>query len=91
MQLLGWLTTLAFAFCYWPQLYKTWKRKTVGDISVWPWFIQSVGYATGIAYGALLHQWPLLVGYIHGLLCSLLFLVLYYKYKHNIPFTWEVK
>lgn len=80
MELLGWITTAAFAICYWPQLYKTWRRKRVGDISVWPWIIQSIGYATGVPYGIFLHQIPLVFGYTHGLFCSLLFLWMYRRY-----------
>lgn len=83
MEILGWTTTAAFALCYWPQLYKTWRRKLVGDISIWPWVIQSIGYAVGIPYGFLLHQVPLLVGYSHGLACSLAFLAMYFKYREN--------
>lgn len=84
MEILGWITTLAFALCYWPQLYKTWRRKLVGDISIWPWIIQSFGYAIGIPYGIMLHQGPLIAGYVHGLICSLLFLGMYGRYYKNV-------
>jgi len=84
MEILGWLATLAFAGCYWPQLVKTWRRRLVGDISVWPWIIQAFGYAVGLPYGIYLNQVPLMVGYAHGLICSLLFLGMYWRYKDNV-------
>lgn len=85
MEILGWIATLAFAGCYWPQLYKTWKRKLVGDISVWPWIIQAFGYLVGLPYGLYLNKMPLIVGYAHGLFCSLLFLGMYWRFKDNVP------
>jgi len=84
MELLGWLTTIAFSICYWPQLYRSWKRKSVGDVSVYAWILQAVGYAMGIRYGLYLGKGPLIFGYIHGLFCSLLFLFLYWRYKSNV-------
>jgi len=84
MEFLGWFTTLAFAICYWPQLYKTWRKKQVRDISVWPWIIQTIGYGTGLIYGSLLKQTPLIAGYAHGLICSVLFLYLYRRYYKNV-------
>jgi len=83
MEWLGWLTTAAFSVCYWPQLYRSWKRKSVGDVSVWAWIIQSIGYAMGISYGLWLNQGPLIFGYCHGLFCSLLFLAMYWRYRKN--------
>ncbi len=85
MELLGWLATLAFAGCYWPQMVKTWRRKLVGDISAWPWIIQAFGYAVGLPYGIYLNQMPLIIGYAHGLVCSLLFLAMYWRFRKNVP------
>lgn len=84
MQLLGWLTTLAFSVCYWPQLYRSFKRKSVGDVSVITWILQAVGYALGISYGLWLGQMPLIFGYIHGLICSLIWLGMYWRYRKNV-------
>ena len=78
---LGWLATVCFASCYVPQLIRTLKRKEVGDISVWSWVIQIFGYVIGLVYGAQLHQAPLLVGYGWGLLCTFVFLFMYWRYR----------
>lgn len=84
MQLLGWLTTIAFSICYWPQLYKSWKRKSVGDVSMWAWVIQAIGYGLGIRYGLWLNQGPLIFGYIHGFICSVTFLGMYWRYSKRV-------
>jgi uncharacterized protein with PQ loop repeat len=83
MELLGWLTTIAFGLCYWPQIWHSYKVKTVGDISCVAWFIQLAGYSMGLFYGIWLKQMPLIVGYVHGFLCTLIFLFLYWKYRGN--------
>ena len=83
MEILGWIATAAFAMCFWPQLYKSWKTKSVGDISVWSWVIQTIGYGTGLSYGIWLKQGPLIFGYIHGFLCSVVFIILYLKFRKN--------
>ena len=81
MELLGWLCTFCFGSCYWPQLIKSYKTKSVGDISVFAWLIQLVGYILGMFYGIGLKEWPLIIGYFHGLLCTVIFLVMYIKYR----------
>lgn len=81
MEIVGWIVTILFGVCYWPQIYHSYKRKSVGDISLVAWIIQTIAYALGINYGLWLHQGPLIFGYIHGLFCSILFLSLYYKYR----------
>lgn len=81
MEIVGWIVTVLFGVCYWPQIYRSYKLKSVGDISVLAWSIQTVAYAIGISYGIWLKQAPLIFGYVHGLLCSALFLVLYFKYR----------
>lgn len=83
MEIFGWLATLGFALCYWPQIYRTWKLKTVGDISFSGWFIQFLAYLCGLEYGFKLKQLPLIVGYLHGLLCTVILLILYKKYRGN--------
>jgi uncharacterized protein with PQ loop repeat len=83
MELLGWLCTTAFGVCYWPQLWHSYKTKSVGDISPLAWVIQLSGYTMGLFYGIGLHEWPLIVGYVHGFLCTGVFLVMYFKYRGN--------
>jgi uncharacterized protein with PQ loop repeat len=83
MEFMGWLATIAFGICYWPQIYHSYKLKTVGDISPWSWTIQLVGYVLGFFYGAWLKQMPLIIGYAHGLFCTILLLCMYRKYRGN--------
>jgi uncharacterized protein with PQ loop repeat len=81
MEWLGWFCTMAFGVCYWPQLWHSYKTKSVGDISPLAWAIQLSGYTMGLFYGIGLHEWPLIIGYIHGFLATSIFLVMYFKYR----------
>jgi MtN3 and saliva related transmembrane protein len=81
--LLGWVATTCFTACYLPQIFKTFKRKEVGDVSLWQWLIQLLGYSIGFVYGIALNQMPLIIGYACGWFCTVWFLFLYYKYRNN--------
>jgi len=83
MEIFGWLATIAFGICYWPQIYHSYKTKSVGDISIASWLLQLGGYFLGIFYGVWLKQNALIFGYLHGFLCSVIFLSLYWKYRGN--------
>lgn len=80
MQIIAWIVTILFGVTYWPQLWHSYRTKSVGDISPYAWFIQSLAYALAISYGVSLMQWPMIIGYVHGLLCSVVFLLMYWKY-----------
>lgn len=83
MEMLGWAATILFGLCYWPQLYRSYKRKSVGDISFWSWFLQLIAYLFGIGYGFKLKQLPLEIGYLHGLFCTVLLLIMYFEYRED--------
>lgn len=83
MEKVGWLVTILFGVCYWPQIWHSYQRKSVGDISLLAWVLQALGYSIGISYGLWLKEAPLIFGYIHGLLCSVLFLIMYWNYRGN--------
>jgi MtN3 and saliva related transmembrane protein len=80
VEILGWLCTLCFGLCYYPQLWRSYKTKSVGDISSAAWLIQLTGYILGLFYGIHLHEWPLISGYLHGFVCTVMFLIMYRRY-----------
>ena len=54
--LAGTLTTLSFI----PQVVKTWKTKSAGDLSLGTLIIFSAGVTLWLTYGLLLHSWPMI-------------------------------
>ena len=69
--------------CIVPQPIKTAIKKDVSGISSTMWWLQIGGYIFGLLYGLQISQWPLIIGSVFGFVVSLLFLVLYYKYRES--------
>ena len=73
----GTLTTCAF----WPQLQKTWRSKSAGDVSLGMLAIFSTGVGLWLLYGLALHSWPIILTNSITLLLTgaILVLKLYYR------------
>lgn len=63
--LAGILTTIAFI----PQVAKTWKTRSAGDISLLMFLLFSGGVLLWLIYGALLHAVPIIIA--NGITLSL--------------------
>jgi MtN3 and saliva related transmembrane protein len=73
----GTLTTAAFL----PQLFKTWKSKSAGDISsIWLIAFTS-GIALWLTYGLLINSLPVILSNGITLVLTLIILVFKLKYK----------
>lgn len=55
--LAGFLTTIAFI----PQVAKTWKTRSAGDISLLMFLLFSCGVLLWLIYGVLLHAIPIII------------------------------
>ena len=73
------LTTIAFL----PQLYKTWKTKSAGDVSLVMLILFITGLIFWIIYGIKIHSIPILVANIITFIfnCSILILKITYREK----------
>ena len=72
----GALTTVSF----WPQLWKTWRTKSAGDVSLGMLLTFSVGVLLWLLYGALLGAWPIIVTNMITVLLTLTILILKLRY-----------
>lgn len=72
----GALTTISF----WPQLVKTWKTKSAGDVSLGMLLTFSVGVLLWLLYGVLLGAWPIIVTNLITVLLTVTILVLKLRY-----------
>jgi uncharacterized protein with PQ loop repeat len=79
----GWTATVLFGLCYIPQILKTFRLKSVGDVSLWQWVVQLIGYACGLIFALCLKNCILIFGYSWGLFCTIIFLILYFKYREK--------
>jgi len=73
--LAGILTTIAFI----PQVAKTWKTRSAGDISLWMFLLFSSGVLLWLIYGVLLQAMPIIVA--NGITLSLSASILVLKLK----------
>ena len=55
--LAGSLTTISFV----PQVVKTWRTRSAGDLSLGTLLIFSLGVMMWLTYGVLLHSWPMML------------------------------
>jgi MtN3 and saliva related transmembrane protein len=71
----GAITSLTFL----PQVIKTWKVKSAKDISLLMFVIAAVNEAMWIAYGALLHNWVIILTNI--IVLSMALTMIYFKLR----------
>ena len=79
----GLIYNACFISCYWPQIIKSLKTKSVEDVSVSLFIISIVGYITASCYAVMkfgLDLW-LLTNYVLSGISSAFMLYVYYKYK----------
>lgn len=72
----GALTTVSF----WPQLWKTWRTKSAGDVSLGMLLTFSVGVLLWLLYGVLLGAWPIIVTNMITVLLTVTILILKLRY-----------
>ena len=80
--LIGYISQVFFSICLLPQCVALFTRKTTKGISVGMWILQGGGYLTGLWYGIAIHQWPLILGQIWGIICSIVFAIGYWRYRN---------
>ena len=80
-QVLGWIATFLFTFMLTPQIIKTIKRRTVDDISIEVSIIALIANVIALIYSLLIQQPPLTIKYILGIITTLIFMYIYFKYK----------
>ena len=73
------LTTIAFL----PQLYKTWKTKSAGDVSLVMLILFITGLICWIIYGIKIHSIPILVANIITFILNFSILILKITYRES--------
>lgn len=75
----GALTTAAFV----PQLVKTWRSRSAGDLSYGMMAVFSTGVALWLAYGIVLESWPVILANAVTLVLSLAILALRIRFERR--------
>ena len=81
MEAFGWISALLFGTCYIPQLYRTIRLRSVEDISIMMWVLVAGACLTGLIYAVSIRAVPLIVNYSFELVLTIIFMILYVKYR----------
>ena len=83
--LLGFIYNVCFISCYWPQIIKSLRTKSVKDVSIALFIISIVGYMSATAYAIMkfgLDFW-LLANYVLSVFSSAFMVCVYYRYRNK--------
>jgi MtN3 and saliva related transmembrane protein len=79
IQLLGMAAGSISAITFLPQVIKTWKTKSAGDISLLMFTFATISVLMWLAYGIILRDIPIIYTNSLVLICSLI--MLYFKFR----------
>lgn len=68
---------------YFPQAYKIWKNKSASNISIPSFIIFSIGTFTWFLYGIIIHDLPLILSFVFGVVGSWTILLLAVVYRNK--------
>ena len=79
--MVGWVAVFGSTIMAIPQIIKTWKTKSVDDLSLGMIFTALLAQAAWFSYGCLIHDWPLIVSAVTPFASFTYLLYLYFKLK----------
>ncbi len=79
--IIGYIAAFLSIFCLLPQVIKTWKTKSTGDISLAMYILGSLGAIFWVTYGVFLNSRQIILTNSIVLICFLLILIFKLKYK----------
>ncbi len=68
---------------YYPQAYKIWKNKSAADISLPAFIIFSLGTLTWLIYGIVIHDNPIIISFVLGVIGAWAVMILSFIYKNH--------
>lgn len=79
IEIVGHLGALLSSITFIPQVYKVWKSKSVGDLSLYMMLIVFTSTLVWLIYGVALTLWPVILA--NGFICFLSSLLIYFKFS----------
>ena len=83
LEFLLYLTGALFTSCYIPQIAKSFRTKSVEDLSLPMWVICVAGYTCGLIYFLVNWRLSMICNYAPGLIANLIMVCLYFKYRRK--------
>ena len=82
-QILGWVATILFTGMVIPQFIKTYRSKSVEDVSIWMFLVALLANLVALRYSVLINQSPLTIKYILGIFVTLTYIILWVRIKEK--------
>ncbi len=77
IEMVGHLGSVLSSITFIPQVYKTWKSRSAGDLSLLMMGIVFTSTIVWLIYGIGLDLWPVII--CNGVICALSLLLIYFK------------
>lgn len=81
IQVAGHVGAFLSSITFIPQVYKVWKTKSVGDLSLAMMMIVFSSTLIWLIYGVALSLWPVILA--NGIICSMSLLLIYFKFAYS--------
>jgi MtN3 and saliva related transmembrane protein len=78
IEMIGHVGALLSSITFIPQVYKVWRTKSVGDLSLTMMLIVFTSTLIWLVYGIALMLWPVILA--NGFICLLSALLIYFKF-----------
>lgn len=79
IEFIGYFGSFLTSITFIPQVYKSWKSKSVGDLSTWMVLIVVTSTLVWLVYGYAIHSGPVIVA--NTIVLVLTLVLLYFKIK----------
>ena len=81
IQIAGHVGAFLSSITFIPQVYKVWKTKSAGDLSLAMMLIVVTSTLVWLIYGIALMLWPVILA--NGIICVLSLLLVYFKFAYT--------
>lgn len=78
LEITGHVGSALSSITFMPQVYRVWKTKSAGDLSMATILIVFISTIIWLVYGIGMNLWPVII--CNGIICALSVLLLYFKF-----------
>ena len=79
IEITGLFGSLLSSITFMPQVYQTWKTKSVEDLNLFMMLIVFLSTVVWLVYGVGMHLLPVII--CNGIICALSLLLIYFKLR----------
>ena len=81
IEMMGLTGSVLSSVTFMPQVYQTWKTKSVGDLNLTMMFIVFLSTVIWLVYGVGKGLMPVII--CNGIICFLSILLIYFKFRYD--------